>query len=232
MLPVPFVGQQSPTTNRYQEDCSLACLVMMLGWAKLNPPTVNALASESSLRVSDTGLGAEEVAALATAHGLPMHVRRGVDVTTLRWEIDRKRPVIIAVNEWKISHRPGDPVGDGSHDLVVVGYVKDTFYCHDPNGVPNMLVPAAELSRAMADRGDTAILVTAADAPPTTRPLARAGTTTDRLRVRAAPSTAAKIMAVLPKGARVLVVEDTPGWLRISGSTWSGYYVAAAFVTF
>lgn len=232
LIAVPFVPQFGRGANRYQDDCAIACLVMVLGWAKLKPPTVDSLAAETSLRLSDTGLGAEQVAMLATAHGLPMLVRRGVDVSVLRWEIDHKRPCVVAVNEWKISRRPGEPTGDGAHDLVCVGYIGSMFYAHDPNGFPNLPVAASELASAMHPRGDTVIIVASADAPPVTRPAARLGTTTANLNVRAQPTTASRIIATLKKETRILVIEDAPGWLRIAGGIYKDKYVSADYVSF
>lgn len=160
MLPVPEVPQWGDGANYRRNDCGVACVAMLLAYyGKLGRLTVDQLAAETGLRLSDSGLMPLQLAVVAAKHGLPLKVHPVTSLDDLRAEIDAGRPSILLVAYRYILGRldQADNVpGSDGHYLVCLGYDDSHFVINDPDTwVPisryglNDLIPVTELEKAL-----------------------------------------------------------------------------------
>lgn len=158
---VPWIGQWGANANAYRADCGPACIAMLLAYyGKLGNFTVDQLARETSLASGASGLMPGQLVTLAARHGLPTCTRTAT-LTSLRYEIDRGRPVCILVAYRFINNRLdiGDNVpGKDGHFLNIIGYDDDHFVANDPDyWVPyterghDTDIAITDLQRAMAE---------------------------------------------------------------------------------
>lgn len=170
LLAMPLKPQWGPGANRYINDCGPACVAMVLDfYGKLGALTVDTLAAETGLRLSDSGLLPGGLRDLAYAHGLRMLARAGVSPTDLRTEIDAGRPVIALVAYRFILGRldQGDNIpGNDGHYVVIVGYDEEHYVLDDPDyWTPyteqghDVLVPVGQLERAMSSTGGQCVVM-------------------------------------------------------------------------
>jgi uncharacterized protein YvpB len=94
-LHVPLVSQLGHGASRYVADCGIACVAMCLAWAGKEVPTVDQLASETTLAQLDRGLDPVSISDLLRQHGVNCRVNGGTTVDDIRREIDVGRPVIV-----------------------------------------------------------------------------------------------------------------------------------------
>ncbi len=162
ILNVPLSPQWGVGANRFRNDCGPACVAMLLKYyGKLNGLTIDALANETGLRQSDTGLLPVHLVSLALRHNLRTTIRVGTSLADLRGEIDAGRPVIVLVAFrfilGRLDQADNVPGRDG-HYLIVTGYDDSHFVLNDPDVWQPYLerghdcpVPVTELQQAMAE---------------------------------------------------------------------------------
>lgn len=160
----PEIPQWSSTANRFRTDCGPACVAMLLAlYGKLGALTVDALAIETGLRYSDSGLMPAALVKLGATHGLDLRLIADTSLDKIKAEIDAGRPVIALVAYRFISGRldQGDnnPATDG-HYFVVLGYDDSHFIVNDPDYWSpyverghEVLVPIRDLDLALAGDG-------------------------------------------------------------------------------
>lgn len=161
LLYAPEIPQWSPTANRYRADCGPACVAMLLAlYGKLGALTVDALAAETGLRYSDTGLLPDALVKLGKAHGLALVTHSGVTLDDIKVSIMADHPVIALVAYRFITGRldqaDDNPASDG-HYFVILGFDDDHFVVNDPDYWPphverghETLVPIRDLDLALA----------------------------------------------------------------------------------
>lgn len=157
----PEIPQWSPTANRYRTDCGPACVAMLLSlYGKLGGLTVDALAAETGLRFSDSGLLPTALVKLGAAHGLALTNKPGTSLDDIRASIIMNRPVTALVAYRFITGRldqaDDNPVNDG-HYFVILGFDDNHFVVNDPDYWPpyverghETLVPIRDLDLALA----------------------------------------------------------------------------------
>lgn len=157
----PDIPQWGVGASRFRTDCGPACVAMLLSlYGKLGALTVDALAAETGLHFSDSGLLPAALIKLGTAHGLDLVARSGVALDQVRAEIAAGRPVIALVAYRYITGRldqaDSNPANDG-HYFVILGFDENHFVVNDPDYWPpyverghETLVPIRDLDLALA----------------------------------------------------------------------------------
>jgi uncharacterized protein YvpB len=198
-LRVPLISQLGAGSSRYVADCGVACVAMCLAWAGKDAPTVDQLASETTLAQLDLGLDPVAISDLLRAHGVNCRVNGGTHAEDIKRELDAGRPVIVALL-WQ----------GRRHALLVTGWDVTGFMINDPATVA-LHVTYAQLDRGLVDiqLGRQCVFVTDS-APP---PLTGRAITTGAANVRKAPL--GKVFDTLPAGTVVSVEETANGWSRI-----------------
>lgn len=161
LILAPELPQWGVGANRYRTDCGPACVAMLLSlYGKLGTLTIDALAGETGLRFSDTGLMPDALVKLSKSHGLTLHNHAGTTLDAIRAEIDAVRPVIALIAYRFISGRldqaDNNPANDG-HYFVITGYDDTHFVVNDPDVWEpyierghEMWIPVTDLDRALA----------------------------------------------------------------------------------
>ena len=132
-LDVPFYSQLGTNAIRRNNDCGIACVLMLHAWRMrqvgLLPATaltVDRLVEDTPLKAADVPLGLGDLVNLLAAYGVKAHTALNLTPEALKWEIDVQRPPILLVN-----YRPfgGSPIG---HYVVATAYGSRGFWLHDP----------------------------------------------------------------------------------------------------
>lgn len=200
-LHVPLISQLGAGANRFVSDCGVACVAMCLAWAGKDVPTVDQLASETTISQIDRGLDAIAMSDLLRVHGVNCRVNSGTQTDDIRREIDAGRPVIVPL-VWQ----------GRRHALLVTGWDVTGFLCNDPASVA-LHITYSQVNTGMInlEMGRQCVFVT--DPPPP--PLIGKAITTGAANVRAAPLLG-RVLTTLPKGAEVDVVHSENGYSEIT----------------
>lgn len=165
-LDIPLVSQWGiPSDERYINDCGPACVAMILEYfGRRGTLTADQLATETPLRVSDTGLMPIELVRLLALHNTSSHVKTGVTVNQIKAEIDALRPVICLIEyRYILGRLDKDPSG---HFVLAEGYDDTHIIMDDPDyWIPyldkghNYLAPVIEFQRAIGFYGGQCIFL-------------------------------------------------------------------------
>lgn len=131
-LDVPFVSQLGTGAEKRNNDCGVACALMLHSYrmkqAGLQPMklAVNRLLDDTPLAAEDKPLGLAALVNLLTLYGVTASTAQSLRAASIKAEIDAGRPPILLVN-----YRPigGESFG---HYVVVTGYGARGFWLHDP----------------------------------------------------------------------------------------------------
>lgn len=170
ILDVRHIPQWGVGANRVRNDCGPASVAMCLDYYdKLDGLTVDALALETGLRYSDTGLMPADLVKLAARHNLSTYPCFDTTEADLRREIDVGRPVVLLFAYRFILGRldQADNVpGQDGHFAVLVGYDDTHWVLNDPDVWQpylerghDMVIPVTELRRAMAEYRNQTVMM-------------------------------------------------------------------------
>jgi len=132
-LDVPFVSQLGPDANRTNNDCGIACVLMLIqfclkaaGLRPMKALTVDRLIEDTPLALADKPQGLTVLTGLLDTYGVDAQITRPLTPDAIIKQIDARKPVLALVNYQQIG---GEAFG---HYVVVHGYGERGFYLHDP----------------------------------------------------------------------------------------------------
>lgn len=241
MLGVPYYRQWGPYANATVNDCGVACVAMLLAWVgRLGTLTVDALARETTLADSDTGLSCRALVTLGARHGLNLYPDAYLSLDRIREDLDSGYPAILLIQYGYIEGRADRYAG--GHFVVAVGYDTGGFFIHDPDYATDagrsFYVPTDQLQRAFQALLCQAVRINALTAKDDAIaslnnalaavnrivegvPPAPAGVTvyctTTKLNVRTAPGTTGAAVAWLAMYDAVQAIDAANGWKQLVG---------------
>jgi hypothetical protein len=158
LLNVPFVSQIDSTSKRTNNDCGVACALMVIqhrlliaGMRVMRALTVDRLVNDTPLAHKDAPLTLSAVSNLLEAYGLNPKIMRPLNSDAIVKSIDDARPCILLVNYRHIG------TGNFGHYVVAHGYSENNFWIHDPyKEGANKPVSREKLEQALTDVSDFA----------------------------------------------------------------------------
>lgn len=156
LLDVPYIRQEGIGATQFRNDCGCACVAMLLAYYTGNTPTVNELASETTLAQVDNGLYTKQLKTLAFNHGLNLDSFTGnMTIQFIKRWIDKKEPVLVLINYSYILGRLNQR-DTSQHFVIVTGYDDNNIYVNDPdwyepniNGGHNMQIPMIQFENSL-----------------------------------------------------------------------------------
>jgi lysozyme len=227
ILDVPLIVQWGSTANTYVMDCGPSCIAMLLSWkGLLGSLTVNALARETALASSDSGLSCSQVAALGISHGLDCTVEAGLTIERIQAHLAAGRAIVLLVRYGDIKGRQDTGDITGYHFFVAVGDDGANILVNDPDRLYGstwgyrVAVPYAEIDKALANARDTSglsrsgivcqgVLAVAVD---------HQAETFGALNLRILPTMGAAVLTTMPGSATVNVLADAA--VTANGYVW------------
>jgi len=132
-LDVLFVSQLGDEANKRNNDCGIACVLMLIqhhlkqaGLRPMKALTVDRLIADTPLAIADKPQGLGVLTGLLDAYGVYAQITRPLTPDVIMKQIDNDNPVIALVNYQPIG---GESFG---HYVTVTGYGERGFWLHDP----------------------------------------------------------------------------------------------------
>lgn len=217
---VPYIGQVGEGANEHGNDCGPACVSMILRWAGITPPPIDALYDEVKPS-GDSYTSFGDLMGLLSRRGLDPDYEAGVETKDLYWILRLGVPVIALVSYGVLATiRPNKFAGN--HFVVVIGMDLDTVYIHDPLNTPTpgdlVAVPIGLFEKAWstAYQSIRSIIVPAKSGSSIVAPVTKTVYPRDKdgCNVRSTPGLT-DILYAIPYGTRMTVYEESNGWGRI-----------------
>lgn len=153
LLNVPFISQIDNTSKRTNNDCGVACALMLIqytimrsGLKMMRALTVDKLVEDTSLKMRDIPLTLTAVVNLMEDYGLSPKIIRPLNPEAIVKKLDESTPAILLVNYRHIG------MGAFGHYVVAHGYSEGGFFVHDPyKQGANLFVPREKLDLALTD---------------------------------------------------------------------------------
>ncbi len=158
LLNVPFVSQIDSTSKRTNNDCGVACALMLLqyrlaqvGLKPMRALTVDRMIADTALAHKDSPLTLLAISNLLEAYGLTPKLVRPLNCNFILGSIDNLQPCIALVNYRHIG------AGNFGHYIIVHGYSENFFWVHDPyKEGANKPISREKLELALTDVSDFA----------------------------------------------------------------------------
>ena len=158
LLNVPFISQIDSTSKRTNNDCGVACALMLIqhrlliaGMRMMRALTVDRLVNDTPLAHKDSPLTLSAVSNLLDLYGMTPKIVRPCNLDFIVKSIDEIRPVCVLVNYRHIS------TGNFGHYAIVHGYSENYFWMHDPyKEGSNKPISRDKLELALTDVSDFA----------------------------------------------------------------------------
>lgn len=147
-LNVLYIGQVGTGANEHGNDCGAACAAMIIKFAGLPVPTVDALYNEIN-PINDKYLSVGGVMGALLSRGIDCDWDAGVSTERLRQIVNDGNPCIALIKYGDLSKiRPN--TFKGSHFVVVIGVDDSTVTINDPLNTPTS-GEGVKIPRAMWD---------------------------------------------------------------------------------
>ena len=158
LLNVPFVSQVDSTSKRTNNDCGVACVLMLLsfrlaqvGLKVMRALTVDRMVTDTALAHKDAPLTLSALSNLLDIYGLTPKLIRPLNCNFILGSIDNLQPCIALVNYRHIG------AGNFGHYIIVHGYSENFFWVHDPyKEGANKPISREKLELALTDVSDFA----------------------------------------------------------------------------
>ncbi len=134
-IKVPFHSQEAQDAKHFTNDCGAACASMVIEWAGLGRPSVDALSLQTYLKVSDSAiLNPFWVERLLSDSGIPAETRAKQSADEILNTVDKTGFPAIAPVFWSdLPNRAALPDWFGGHYVVVCGQEGGKVYINDPD---------------------------------------------------------------------------------------------------